>query len=339
MNKIAKKILLSVLIGILFSTLTIGSAVADQKNIKATINPDSVSAYVEEEFALTITNDPTTSSGNKLGSAIITLPPEFGIPHKVSVVTSEGKSWNYQIDSANNKININALKPTDSISPTQSVTTIFTSKTPAVNGDYPIIIVAYTKPTYAGDLFNPNVLVLNIKVSLSFWLEFPSGFNPGTITIGTSLNPVDLDLYSLGEVYSPYFTVSIENNQLTGKVTLIIGYDDEGLTPEQEQNLRLYMSDPVDFNGDGTVNGNDVNMLIEAIHVNDDSQKYDINHDGDVNIIDLNIVKDYANGGLLVPASNNGQWRLPWLDITIDIDTEKNLIYGATDHFSGFGVR
>lgn len=174
-------------------------------------------------------------------------------------------------------------------------------------------------------------------------LVFPAGFDPGTIEIMSSNNAVDLGLYSLGDVIGPYFDVEIANNQLTGMVTISIHYyPPSTMTEEQERNLRLYMSDPVDLNSDGTVNGNDVNIMQSAIHDNLDAISYpqlDINGDGIIDSADLSIVKEFANDGVLVPSSSGGQWRLPWIDITTGIDIENNIIYGETDHFSGFGIR
>ncbi|HJW30764.1 MAG TPA: dockerin type I domain-containing protein, partial [Saprospiraceae bacterium] len=187
-------------------------------------------------------------------------------------------------------------------------------------------------------LINP-VYVLQSPVGL----VFPPGFDPGTITIKSSDVAGELGLYSLGDAIGPYFDVEILNNDLTGTVTIAIHYySPSDLTLEQEQNLHLYMSDPVDLNGDGTVNGNDVDIIQSAIHDHlsaVDYPQFDVNSDGKINSADLDIVKDFANSGLLVPSSSGGQWRLPWLDITTSIDIENNIIYGVTDHFSGFGIR
>ncbi len=137
-----------------------------------------------------------------------------------------------------------------------------------------------------------------------------------------------------------YFIVEVEGTS-RGTFVITIHYDDSGLTETQEQNLRLWMGDPVDFNGDGKVDGNDINMTQTAIKSHVYSSEFDINHDGRVDKYDLKIVQEYASNGLLIPTSAGepGQTRLPWLDITVgSVDIENNLIYGETDHFSGFGV-
>ena len=52
---------------------------------------------------------------------------------------------------------------------------------------------------------------------------------------------------------TPYFEFVIVEGSFSGEVLVTVHYDDTGLTADQEQNLRLYVGNPVDFDRDGTV--------------------------------------------------------------------------------------
>ena len=135
-----------------------------------------------------------------------------------------------------------------------------------------------------------------------------------------------------------YFEVTI-TGILSGNVLVQVQYDPEGLSTEQQQNLRLYMGDPVDLDNDGTVNGNDVTIIQNAVHDRSTNLAlYDINHDGKIDKADVAIVQQYSSNGVLVPTPSGGQMRLPWIDITTGIDVTNHIIYGTTSHFSGFGI-
>ena len=142
---------------------------------------------------------------------------------------------------------------------------------------------------------------------------------------------------------TPYFEFVIVEGSFSGEVLVTVHYDDTGLTADQEQNLRLYVGNPVDFDRDGTVNGNDIALIqAEAKSGNPDLDTYDLNNDHVVDTFDINIVKEYANSGLIVnPGQDNaGEFRLPWLDITLgEPDTVNNIIYGSTWHLSLFRCR
>ncbi len=171
--------------------------------------------------------------------------------------------------------------------------------------------------------------------TINIALDLPEGV---TANIGISEDP-PYDLPSLGYVNGGvYFTV-IVTGHISGDILVQIQYDPDDLTTEQQQNLRLYMGDPVDLNGDGTVNGNDVTIIQNAVHVKSDNfALYDLNHDGKIDKADINIVQLYASNGILVPTSNGGQMRLPWIDITTEVNVSTHTIYGITSIFSGFGI-
>jgi hypothetical protein len=139
-----------------------------------------------------------------------------------------------------------------------------------------------------------------------------------------------------------YFDILVDSNLITGKVKVCLPYD------TKIENPHLYMYDPVDFNNDGTVNGQDISAIQKEIRSKTpDTTKFDVNHDGYVNNADLLIVKDYAKNGIIVNQgqgnlpedSSRPQARLPWMDITAEVNTETGYVCGFTDHFSGFGVR
>jgi hypothetical protein len=150
----------------------------------------------------------------------------------------------------------------------------------------------------------------------------------------------------LPDILTPYIAVEIIAGDFDGTVTVAVHYDDTLLTPEQELNLRLYMADCVDFNLDGTINGQDNGLIQEALlsgatHSDPWGVPFDVDNDGDVDWTDVEIVHQYMSQGLIVNEGRNGrpQARLPYIDITTLIDTDLNIIYGETWHFSIFGLR
>ena len=146
----------------------------------------------------------------------------------------------------------------------------------------------------------------------------------------------------LPEGIGQYIQVEIIDGSFDGTVIVCIRYDDTLMTIEEEQNLRLYMGDCVDFNGDGTINGKDLALIKKAIKSGVELPSiFNVDNDDDVDEDDVNIVKEYMSNGLIVnPGLNDiDQARLPWLDITLSVDTTANIICGETDHFSIFRGR
>lgn len=171
---------------------------------------------------------------------------------------------------------------------------------------------------------------------------------PPSFTFGGGEGQLALQPLSLGTVYYPlpgiigvYYDVSIISGSFSGLVRICVHYDPALLPPgTNPQNLHLCIYDPVDFNGDGTVNGQDIAQMQKEIKRGDNDPRYDINHDGKVDNADLLIVKQFASHGLIVNQGQNGlsQARLPWLDITAYVDTTNHYVCGVTDHFSAFGM-
>ena len=111
-------------------------------------------------------------------------------------------------------------------------------------------------------------------------------------------------------------------------------YNATGLTLGQEENLRLIRGDSLaalysDVNGDLVVNGIDVSIIANAVNTNQQPHWYDplldVNNDGQVDKDDIHLVNE--NMGTLLE------------DITDWVDTDLNILYGTTDHFSIFRGR
>jgi hypothetical protein len=144
-----------------------------------------------------------------------------------------------------------------------------------------------------------------------------------------------------------YYLVEIVSGSFRGLVKVFVQYDPADFP--KCKSPRLCMGDPVDFNNDGKVNGQDTALMLNAIKsfqcgtiTRYDLWRFDINHDGVVNNADFRIVLQFACFG--IEANPGHCWdRLPWIDITIGtyVDRSSGIHYvvGVTDHFSVFGVR
>jgi hypothetical protein len=149
-----------------------------------------------------------------------------------------------------------------------------------------------------------------------------------------------VELPPLPGIIGLYYTITIIGGSFS-QVRICVYYDPSSLPPgANPQNLRLFIGDPVDFNGDGTVNGQDIALMQKAIKSGFNDLRYDINHDGKVDNADLLIVKQFASHGLIVNQGQNGlsQARLSWLDITTHVDTTNDYVCGVSDHLSGIGI-
>ena len=142
--------------------------------------------------------------------------------------------------------------------------------------------------------------------------------------------------------FTPYIDVTILEI-FDGTVTVKVYYEDKWLEDEVfEESLRLYMGDCVDFNLDGTINGQDLAIILKAIKSGTpDLVPFDVDNNGVVNEVDVDIVKEYMTKGLIVNQDVDGeqQARLPWLDITFEVHAAENYLIGTTDHFSIFRGR
>jgi len=132
-----------------------------------------------------------------------------------------------------------------------------------------------------------------------------------------------------------------------GTAQICVKYDDSQLNKGQEKNLRLWATDHIiegDVNFDGIVDHKDIQSIKQAIkrwkdnpidtnvvnngHGNGWNPYTDINCDGYVDDFDLGLAK-----------GNLDEAPSPWFDITTGIDTDLNMLYGDTEHFSIFRGR
>ncbi len=182
--------------------------------------------------------------------------------------------------------------------------------------------------------FNVNV-GSNIDVGLGQGVELTFGYVSGKGLATSQSSPnVPNNYYPLVGIIGNYYEIEFTGTFSEG-VIVAIPYSDSGLNKRQESSLRLYTSEPNqppligDFDGNGVVDVRDQTILTNAINsgssAHDYIEKYDVNHDGALNQADLEAFKQYLGTSY-------------WVDITISVDTVNNIIYGATTHFSGFGV-
>jgi hypothetical protein len=150
----------------------------------------------------------------------------------------------------------------------------------------------------------------------------------------------------LPEGITPYIAVQILAGEVNGTAQVGVRYEDIWPDEEQEEALRLYMSKCVDFNLDGTINGQDLSLIKKGIRQGANQSSpwnvpFDVNSDGVVDEVDVAIVMMYKSQGLIVNEGRDGmeQARLPWIDITTYVDAANNIVYGETDHFSIFRCR
>ncbi|MEJ2241514.1 MAG: dockerin type I domain-containing protein [Candidatus Bathyarchaeota archaeon] len=120
----------------------------------------------------------------------------------------------------------------------------------------------------------------------------------------------------------------------SGGAQISLTYNDAGLTLDQELGLQLIAGESLealysDIDGNMVVEGTDVSIIANAVNTNQQPDWYDpnldVNNDGDVDQEDIHIVNSYK-GTVLE-------------DITDYVDSDLNIIYGTTSHFSVFRCR
>ena len=252
------------------------------------------------------------------GTIVYDTTPIASVPATVSVFVNKAITFTitpnpgYHIDEVN----------VDDALTYEDVYGVVTYTFTKVKADHTLEVVFKENAEVSGLEGEPTITVLNVAPDLLPGFEY---------------------LPSLAGVdgVTPFFEIEVEGS-LSGIVTVTLTYDDTGLSEEQENALRLYIGNAVDFNEDGTVNGNDVALIQEAQKSGLYNPIFDLNNDDTVDIDDEKIVKEYANSGIIVnPGHYNGagEYRVPWIDITVDIDIGANKIWGNTWHLSLFGCR
>ena len=132
-----------------------------------------------------------------------------------------------------------------------------------------------------------------------------------------------------------------------GIAQICVNYDDSQLNKGQEKNLRLWVTDhiiPGDVNFDGDVNHKDIQSIKQAIKLwNDNPDDPNIINNGHGNgwnpYTDINCDGVVDEFDLAIAVSNLDESPSPWFDITTGINTDLNMLYGETDHFSIFRGR
>lgn len=174
-------------------------------------------------------------------------------------------------------------------------------------------------------------------------LNFPPGSDIQSVFVDTTTNYPPPPGGAIGPIYNITvtgtfggFTPSIATSttsSLTGTVTIGIHYDPNLLkNGRDESTLNLGQFDFLlgDVNHDGKVNLADLLIITKALFSTLGSRNWnsnaDLNGDHKVDLKDLCL------------ALKNFGKTAHWTDITTSVDTINNIVYGATDHFSGFGV-
>jgi uncharacterized repeat protein (TIGR01451 family)/fimbrial isopeptide formation D2 family protein len=121
------------------------------KYFTSTISPTTANTGQTQTYAITITNDHSSSTGIKLGSAIIVIPSGFTSVSITSVTASGGKDWTGTIVSS--QIKLTADYSSDRLDRDEHVSVSFSATAPAAAGTYTWTTTAYTSPSWAGDLF------------------------------------------------------------------------------------------------------------------------------------------------------------------------------------------
>jgi hypothetical protein len=124
----------------------------------------------------------------------------------------------------------------------------------------------------------------------------------------------------------------------SGNVTIQLAYDDTNMTPDQESTLQMmqYASIPGDVVNYGQVNILDIAFMAARFGATPASPNWNaaadvtgsqyLVPDGKIDIRDLSVC-----------AVNFGKTS-QWTSITTHVDTENNLVYGETSHFSIIGI-
>ncbi len=139
----------------------------------------------------------------------------------------------------------------------------------------------------------------------------------------------------LGYTIDQYYSIET-TAEYSGTIRIRITYDDTNMTGEEESNLQLmqHITIPWDLDGDYDVDIYDAVKLLVRYGVKEGETGYDpdcdIDKDGRIFLYDAVILCSHY-GQELEPSER-------WQDVTVQIDTENNLIFAETTHLSIFGV-
>jgi uncharacterized repeat protein (TIGR02543 family) len=230
------KAVLAVLVLSMTLSLTTSPIVAiSQKWFTSTISPTTANAGEIQTYTITITDDWSSSSGIKLGSAIMTIPSGFTSVSITTVTASGGKDWTGTIDSG--QIKLTADSSSDRLDRGEHVSVSFSATAPAAVDTYEWTTTAYTSPSWAGDLFNlegsqpvvtvvgPSIdaqwgdddcsqidaIVTNLDIAESYYVKY---FDPDGILRGTS------STYSGVSGFTDHFVLDITLPHILGTWTV-----------------------------------------------------------------------------------------------------------------------
>jgi len=151
-----------------------------------------------------------------------------------------------------------------------------------------------------------------------------------------------------GELVGQYYEIETTADY-SGKISVRIIYDDTNMTLETERSLQLLqwnstlarmygdITGPISGIQDGKVDIRDIAMIARLFGVNYPDPRYNP-------ICDITGSTQYVPDGkidirdIALAAVNFGKTINAWVNITVYIDTENNIIYGETTHLSIFGV-
>lgn len=180
---------------------------------------------------------------------------------------------------------------------------------------------------------------VNVVLSEGVGLTFEDVISRGFAVSDSNQDPSNYGYSPLEGIIGPYYQINVSNEIFSGDVEVGIPYSDEGLSKKEENSLRLCTFDPSitlvgDFDGNGIVDVRDQTLLTNAI--NSGSSGHDFLSQFDINGVDNNGdgVLDQQDLEAFKPHLGESYW----VDITTWVDIVNNIIYGAANHFSGFGI-
>jgi hypothetical protein len=141
----------------------------------------------------------------------------------------------------------------------------------------------------------------------------------------------------LPNITGQYYNIKVTATY-SGYVTISLAYNDSGMSEERESSLRMMQYTPLlgDITCDGKVDMKDISLIAKAFGTKPGDARWNPNADvtgtvagvpdGKVDMKDISLA-----------AKNFGK-TTQWTDITSNVDTTNNLIYGQTTHFSLIGI-
>ncbi len=282
---------------------------------------------------------------------IVSNPPESGVPTSTTISVTYSSTPTFKFTAADGNdlscVIVTETKEGGSIYYADFIETvhgeIYEYTLPPVTTNLKLDAIFYRD----GEAFIPGGTGVTIfirdqdqNVALSFLGTVGTGVAYGTY-VATGFDPTDVVVWE----------ITVNADLGNGLVLIALEYNPQGISNPED--LRIYRADSelvaCDFDGDGKITGQDVSAVANA--VDGDLSTYDpkfdvyppLSPDGDINSDDVNYVNDFLGIDVV------------WEDITspyigalpagtpegivYPVDTENNIVYGFTDHFSIFRGR